>query len=131
MKWVYGYLAAAVCVIGIIGFCASPAIADDDPVLLKAELQTHTNDEDKDHDTGINISVKTADGTGEIASCSNADDSSTDATQYKDGSDHSVNLAVQFTGAKKTACKGFKVHMSISTHGGAGHDTWRFNAKVL
>lgn len=108
----------------------SRALADD-PILLKAELFTHTNNEDKDHDTGINISVKPADGSGEIAYCSDAEDSSTDATQYKDGSDHTVPLTIRTPGVKKSACKGFKVHMSISTHGGAGHDTWRFNAKVI
>jgi len=91
------------------------------------ELFTHTNDDNKDKDTGIHLSVKTADGKMELASCNNADSSNDDATEYNNGSDHTVALTIKAPGATKTQCSGFQVHMWQQTH---GHDTWKFNAKV-
>ncbi len=104
------------------------SLAADDPVLVKAVLSTHTNDEDKDHDTGIYVDVKTSDGSGKIAQCKNADNSGDDGTQYKNNSDHDVSLEIVSIGIKKSACKGFKVHMWQHTK---GNDTWRFKPSVI
>jgi hypothetical protein len=95
--------------------------------LSRAELFTHTNDDNKDKDTGINISVMTADGATQLASCNNADSSNDDATEYNDGSDHTVVLDVNAPGATFEQGKKFTVHMSQQTH---GNDTWKFNARV-
>lgn len=113
-------------------FCGSPccsrASADDQPILVSAQLDTHTNDDDKDHDTGIYVDVKTSDRSGLICQCKNADNSGDDGTQYKDFSDHTVPLNIVAIGIKKSACAGFHVHMWQHTK---GHDTWKFNATVL
>lgn len=100
----------------------------EDPVLVKAVFRSHTNDEDKDHDTGVYVSVKTGDGQTLIAHADNRDNSGDDGTQYKDNSDHEFGLDTDAVGVKKSACGGFKVHVRIHTH---GHDTWRFNGQVI
>ncbi|MGO9254977.1 MAG: hypothetical protein ACLQU1_01545 [Bryobacteraceae bacterium] len=102
----------------------------DDGVLTKATLFTHTNDEDKDWNTCILVEVKTPDG-DLIAHAYNADCSNADGSQYKDGSDHQFDLAIDSPGLARNFAKGFKVHMWQETHGGAGHDTWRFNVHVI
>ena len=52
-------------------------------------------------------------------------------TEYKDGSDHQFDLDIDAPGIAKSATRGFTVHMWQETHGGAGHDTWRFNVRVV
>jgi hypothetical protein len=92
------------------------------PTLERAELFTLTGDSDnKDHDTGIFVSVKSADGKMQLASISNADSSGKDMTEYNDDSYHIVPLGVDAPGATKADCNQFKVHMSIKTN---GDDTW-------
>jgi hypothetical protein len=98
------------------------------PVLIKATFFSHTNDEDKDHDTGIYITVTGADGQTTIAHADNRDNSGDDGTQYKDGSDHQFDLDLDSPGMDKGSCKGFRVHMYVHTH---GHDTWRFNGRAV
>jgi hypothetical protein len=106
--------------------CWSRAFAEDEPVLVKAELSTHTFN-DKDNDTGIYVDVKTADGTTLIARCANADNSKDKSTEYKKNSDHTVNLEIIGTGVRKSSCKGFKVHMWQRT---SGWETWRFKPSL-
>jgi hypothetical protein len=103
----------------------------DDPILLKATLFTHTNDDDKDHDTCIFVDVISSDGSSLIAHAANGDCSSSDGTQYKDDSEHQFDLQCDAVGMKKDGCKKFKVNIHQETHGGAGHDTWKFNAKLV
>jgi hypothetical protein len=92
------------------------------PTLGRAELYTATGDGDnKDHDTGIFVSVKTADDSMLLASISNADSSGKDMTEYNDDSYHIVPLVVESPGATDLQCTGFKVHMWIKTN---GDDTW-------
>src|SRR4051794_2340813 len=98
-----------------------------DPVLLKATVTTHTNDNDKDHDTCVFVDVKNADGDSIIAHAENHECSSDDSKQYKDGSDHTFDLSADAVGMDKSAARGFSVHMWQETHGGAGHDTWKFD----
>ncbi len=100
-----------------------------EPVLMKAVLHTRTNNDDKDHDTAIWLQVKTADGDTLLAEAGNHETSTDDSKQYKDGSEHDLKLDVN-ANLDKSACRGFKVHMWQETHGGRGHDTWKFDAKV-
>jgi hypothetical protein len=97
------------------------------PRLVRAELFTHTNNDNKDHDTGIYLSVTTADGRTLLAGRSNADNSGDDSTEYNDYSDHTVPLTVLAPGAQKTQSGQFRVHLWQRTH---GNDTWKFNAQV-
>ena len=106
--------------------CGSNVLADDQPVLVKAVLNTHTFN-DKDNDTGIYVDVKTADGTAIIARCAKADNSKDKSTEYKKNSDHTVNLEIIGTGVRKSSCKGFKVHMWQRT---SGWETWRFKPSL-
>ncbi len=101
-----------------------------DSVLIKATLATHTNDEDKDWNTCVFAEVKTAAG-DLIAHASGQDCNNADGTQYKDGSDHQFDLTIDSPGLARNLAKGFTVHMWQETHGGAGHDTWRFNVRVI
>jgi hypothetical protein len=92
------------------------------PTLIRAELFTLTGDGDnKDHDTGIYLIVKTSDDRTLLASVNNADSSGKDMTEYNDDSHHIVPLVVEAPGVTKGDCGGFKVHMSIKTN---GDDTW-------
>ncbi len=92
------------------------------PTLIRAELYTLTGDADnKDHDTGIYLIVKTADDRTLLASVNNADSSGKDMTEYNDDSHHIVPLVVEAPGITKEDCGGFKVHMFIKTN---GNDTW-------
>jgi hypothetical protein len=119
-------LLAAVVAIAIVG--NHFALAGDDPVLTKVIFRSHTNDDDKDHDTGVYVVVKTADGQTQIAHADNRDNSGDDGTQYKCNSDHEFGVDVDADGIKKSACGGFKVHVTIHSH---GYDTWRFNGQVI
>jgi hypothetical protein len=106
----------------------TPLADADDPVLIKATFFSHTNDEDKDHDTGVYVRVTAADGTTTIAHADNRDNSGDDGTQYKDGSDHQFDLDLDSPGLAKSACQHYSVHMYIHTH---GHDTWHLNGRVV
>jgi hypothetical protein len=100
-------------------------------VLIRGELATHTNDDNKDHDTCVYATVTTADGSSQLAHISNGDCGGDDATEYNDNSDHSIAFQIDSAGATKDACKGFKVHMWQKTHGGRGHDTWKFDVRAI
>jgi hypothetical protein len=76
----------------------SPLAHADDPVLIKATFFSHTNDNDKDHDTGVYVVISTADGSSTIAHADNRDNSGDDATQYKDSSDHQFDLDLDAAG---------------------------------
>ncbi|MFF9586447.1 hypothetical protein [Streptomyces achromogenes] len=97
------------------GFCAGPTLS-------RAELFTLTGDGDnKDHDTGIYITVKTSDDRSLLASINNADSSGKDMTTYNDDSHHIVPLVVEAPGTGKPDCSGFRVRMWIKTN---GNDNW-------
>jgi hypothetical protein len=100
----------------------------DEPVLVKATFFSHTNDDDKDHDTGVYVKVTTNDGQSIIAHADNRDNSGDDGTQYKDGSDHQFDLDLDGAGMSKADCQGFKVNVWQHTH---GHDTWKSNMRVV
>jgi|GEM_PF-3162518 len=100
-------------------------------VLIRGELATHTNDDNKDHDTCVYVTVTTADGSSQLAHISNGDCGGDDATEYNNNSDHSISFQIDSSGATKDACRGFKVHMWQKTHGGRGHDTWKFDVRAI
>jgi hypothetical protein len=92
------------------------------PTLMRAELFTLTGDEDnKDGDTAIFVSVKTSNNKVQLASVSNADASGKDMTEYNDDSYHIVPLVVDSPGSTKDECARFNVRLMIKTHGA---DTW-------
>ena len=95
--------------------------------LERAEFFSHTNNDNKDHDTGIYVTVMSSGNNTRLASIENADSSGDDSREYKDGSDHPITLHIDAPGASKEACEGFKTKVSIKTN---GHDTWRFNGTV-
>ncbi|KRV49055.1 hypothetical protein AQ490_22360 [Wenjunlia vitaminophila] len=102
--------------------CQEGPCTDRQPTLYRADLFTLTGDGDnKDHDTGIYITVKTRDDRTLLASINNADSSGKDMTTYNDDSHHIVPLVVEAPGATKSNCDGFKVRMWIKTN---GNDTW-------
>lgn len=107
-------------------FVGPNARAEDQPVLVKAVLSTHTYN-DKDNDTGVFVDVKIGDGSGMIAKCANADNSRSSSTEYKKNSDHTINLEIVASGIKKDACKKFKVHLWQHT---SGWETWRLKPSV-
>lgn len=97
-------------------------IATRPSTLMRAELFTLTGDEDnKNEDTGIYVTVKTSDDRTLLASINNADSSGKDMTEYNDDSHHIVPLVVEAPSVTRTACGQFKVRMSIKTN---GSDTW-------
>lgn len=99
----------------------------EDPKIDRVEFFSHTNDDNKDHDTGVYVYVHSKDGKTELAKIENADNSPNDDTEYNDGSDHTLKLVVINTGARKSDCADFKVTVKQRTN---GNDTWKFNGKV-
>ena len=81
------------------------------PVLIRADLQTHTGNDNKDHDTGIYLVARSADGSTQLASCSNADNSGSDSTEYNDQSDHVVKLQTDSPGVFHDACSKFTLQL--------------------
>jgi hypothetical protein len=104
------------------------AESQDEPVLIKATFFSHTNDDDKDHDTGIYVHVKTHDGSSLIAHADNRDNSGDDGTQYKDNSDHQFDLDIDAAGMEKKDAQHFNVHVCQHTH---GNDTWKMHSRVV
>lgn len=94
-------------------------------VLTRAELQTVTDGDNKDHDTCVWVSVSTADGSSTLAHADGSDCGGNNSTEYTDGSTHTIKLVVDAGGATKDACKGFTVRLWQKTHGGRGHDRWK------
>ena len=95
--------------------------------LSTAEFFSHTNDDNKDKDTGVFVDVFTKDGNTLLAQIADADNSSDDATEYNDGSEHVIGLTVKSSGSTKEDCAGFKVKVRSKAN---GDDKWKFNARV-
>lgn len=73
---------------------------------------------------GIIVDVITASNATQMA---HMDNSSSDSTEYNDGSEHTVKLIVDSPGISRDACTGFKSSVKIHTN---GNDTWKFNGRV-
>jgi hypothetical protein len=97
-------------------------------VLIKATFFSHTNDDNKDHDSGVYVKARVEDGSSLIAHADNRDNSGDDGTEYKDGSDHQFDLDLDAPGLSKSTATNFKVQVCQHTH---GHDTWKFNGRVV
>jgi hypothetical protein len=96
--------------------------------LIKAEIWTRTGDDNKDKDTGVYVYVKTNDLATELANIENADNSSKDATEYNDWSEHTIKLVVQAPGVAFDKCRKFKFRIGSKA---TGKDKWIINkAKV-
>jgi len=95
--------------------------------LQSAEFSSRTNNENKDKDTGVYVYVYTRDGGTLLAQIENADNSDKDATEYNNGSDHTIKLTVLSPGSTRDACAGFKVKVKSKAN---GNDKWQFNARV-
>ncbi|MEO6390768.1 MAG: hypothetical protein ABIP75_02880 [Pyrinomonadaceae bacterium] len=111
-----------------IAIAAPRGTKADEPVLIKATFFSHTNDDNKDHDTGIYVKVRTADGSSMIAHADNRDNSGDDGTEYKDYSDHQFDLDLDAAGISKSDASKFRVQVCQHTH---GHDTWKMNGRVV
>jgi hypothetical protein len=99
-----------------------------EPVLLRAQFYSRTGDDNKDHDTGVWVTVKNQNNQILLAHCDNADNSSSDSTEYNDHSEHIIELTVDSPGAPRSECEHFNVHLSITTN---GNDTWKIEEARL
>lgn len=104
---------------------ASPAAA---PTLNRAELFTQTNDDNKDHDTGVYVDVFTSNGATKLANIENADNCDSDACEYNDGSRHTVVLNVLSPGSTKDDCQGFKAKIKSKAN---GNDKWKIKKATV
>jgi len=86
------------------------------PVLKNCKLRFHTNDEDKDHDTHVTITVRDSGGT--IAA--RADN---DFGHFDDQSDFETFVPVRNQSSSAQMQAG-QITIRIDPN---GHDTWRFN----
>jgi hypothetical protein len=77
------------------------------------------------------LNVKTSDDKELIAHANEREWSGDDSKQYKDGSEHEFSLDVDEAGLAKSSARGFHVQVCQTTHGGAGHDTWRWQGRVV
>ena len=50
---------------------------------------------------------------------------------YDDWSSHVIPMMIMNTRATYSQCKGFHVKMWQETHGGKGHDTWKFDVNIV
>jgi len=95
------------------------------PSLVIANICFDTLDDNRDHDTSVNVYVK-GKATGKLlawienAACSNAGD------EFKDHSQHCLDLLVN-AGTPKSDCQDLEVTVRATAH---GNDTWVFKAKV-
>jgi hypothetical protein len=108
-----------VIIIAAIGFMvASPAPASAQ-TLRSASITFHTNDDDKDNDTVVTISVQA--GNYEVASLVNS------GTRFPDQSD-SGPFALNIHGNPSLdSLRHGKLHVHIAPN---GHDHWKFNATL-
>lgn len=86
------------------------------PVLKTCRIRFHTNDEDKDHDTHVTITVR--DGGGNIAA--RVDN---DFGHFDDQSDFETFVPIRNQSSRADMQTG-RITIRIDPN---GHDTWRFN----
>jgi hypothetical protein len=90
---------------------------DPNAVLTEATVSFHTNDENKDHDTNVSVSVRQADGT--IAA-----HISSPFGEFQQHSDNGPFNLVIFNPGTRGEVQGGNVTVRVDP---VGHDTWRFN----
>jgi hypothetical protein len=106
---------------------SQPASSQPTAVLNRAVLNTVTGGDNKDHDTCVWATVKTADNATLLAQIENGNCGGDNTTEYRDHESKDITFQLETTGATKDACKGFRVHLWQKTHGGGGHDKWIVN----
>ena len=117
------------CINKYLGVIQAPTPIPKEPRIISAVLKTETNNDNKDGNTGIYVNVYTRDKLVLIASCKSADSSDGDATEYNNGSSHTVDLNINSTEANKTQCTGFITLIKTVAH---GNDKWKLrDAKVV
>jgi hypothetical protein len=89
--------------------------------LVRAEFYSKTGGDNKDHDTGVYVSVLTSDGNTVLAEIKNADTSGQDQTEYNDYSDHTIALVIKSNGSSKADCAKFKYKVGSQAN---GKDKW-------
>lgn len=92
------------------------------PTLTGARFTSVTDGDNKDHDTGLYVYVFTKDERTRLAQIENADNSNKDATEYNDGSEHMLDLALISPGSTKADCNGFHYKVGIKAN---GNDKWK------
>lgn len=94
-----------------------------------AEFYSKTGNDNKDHNTGVYVYVKNENNTTILAKIEDADNSSTDATEYNDGSEHIIKLIVMKPEATKETCQHFNVLLKSKA---TGNDNWNIEiAQVI
>ena len=96
------------------------------PMLTRVSVSFHTNDEDKDHDTLIEIVVFLADGQTEVAKISQC------FGHFDDHSDSGPYNLVLLQSVSRAALTTGSVYLVTGAAGGrfTFGDTWRFNVLV-
>ncbi len=91
------------------------------PKLIRATFNSTTDDENKDKDTGVYVYVFTQDGATKLAQIENYDNSDKDATEYNNGSPHSIPLTV-LSASEKPLCVSFAFKVGSKAK---GSDKWK------
>jgi hypothetical protein len=86
-------------------------------------FSTHTNDDDKDRDTWLNLEIKSANFSQNIAGASYLANN----ILFPDHSDNSLNIPFGNSMLTKGQCAKFNVKITQYTN---GNDTWKFNCTV-
>ena len=90
----------------------------DNAVLSRASVTFHTNDEDKDNDTWVNVTVKLIDGSTGVTGTTDQ------FAHFGDNSDAGPFDLIPVKQATRGELKTGSVTVSISPN---GNDTWRMN----
>jgi len=88
------------CIFSMAGIVSSQAvIVTSAPRLTAAQFYCKTGGDNKNHDSGVYVTVVTNDQKTILAEIKNADNSARDETAYNDHSDHSIDLVVKSPGS--------------------------------
>jgi len=93
-----------------------------------AEFFSHTNDDDKDHDTGVWVKVVTANEQTKIASIENAANCGNESCHFNDHTDHTIGLRIDNPNLTRAECENFKFKIGTKAH---GNDKWKFRGKII
>lgn len=91
--------------------------------LVKAEFNSHTNDENKDFDSGVSVEVRNSDQSILLAEIKGADATK----EYKDDSDNKIDLVVKSEGSSMKDCEKYVFRVGMKPN---GNDCWRFKGTV-
>jgi|HubBroStandDraft_6_1064221.scaffolds.fasta_scaffold371709_1 hypothetical protein len=92
-----------------------------------AEFFSHTNDDDKDHDTGVWVKVVTANEQTKIASVENAANCG-NSCHFNDNTDHTIGLRIDSPNLTRAECENFKFKIGTKAN---KNDKWKFRGKII